>query len=38
MQMIIISAVLKLFSNAIADNHLQLISIDSYVSLIEQSV
>ena len=32
-QMIIISAVLKLFSNAITDNNLQLISVDDCLGL-----
>ena len=37
-QLIIVSPVLKLLSNAIADHHLQLISVNSHVSLIKQSV
>ena len=38
MQMIVVSPVLKLFSNATTDDHFQLIRVNSHVSLIEQCV
>ncbi|MGB8989083.1 MAG: hypothetical protein WCC37_20960 [Candidatus Sulfotelmatobacter sp.] len=38
MEMIVVSPILKLFSNATTDDHFQLIRINSHVSLIEQRV
>jgi len=38
MQMIIVTPVLKLLSDATANDYLQLIGIDSHVSLIKQRV
>src|ERR1700693_1811402 len=37
-EMIVVSPVLKLFSNATTDDHFQLIRINTHVSLIEQRV
>ena len=38
MQMIVVSPVLKLLSNATTDDHFQLIRVNSHVTLIEQRV